>query len=296
MKTVYDAYPHFWSGFDRKELKDLLSSVACVKFPSEATQLIAVKSAAQTVIVAENATLKQIAEVIGLGFEHVVQADRPDFPQELLAASLMAARFEAFVHNPVPFFFTGFRDPAQAKSIDANLAVYFKGSTEKTEIIEKLSDFLNQQPKLQAVADLCIQAADEMLANAMYSAPTDSKGLHLFQDFDRSRPVSYQPAKQGMLFASYSDYRVVVGVEDPYGSIDKAKFWQHLTSIMEPGAIAAKRTAGGAGLGIRFMIGNSANFYVYSDRNKRTVFACGFLLKGVKANLNVNKHLHCSFR
>ncbi len=296
MKSVYEAYPELWKGFDRPELKALLSSVSCVKFPAEATDLIAVKSVPHTVVVVSNATLKQIAEVIALGFEHVIQAERPDFPQELLAASLMAARFEAFVHNPIPFFFTGFRDPAQTKSVDANLAVHFTGSTEKVEIIEKLTDFLSQQPKLLAVADLCIQAADEMLSNAMYSAPTDSSGAHIFQEFDRSTTASYPPGKQGTLFASYSDYRVVVGVEDPFGSVDKAKFWQHLTAVMEPGAIAAKRTAGGAGLGIRFMIDNAANFYVYSDKKKRTVFACGFLLKGVKANLNVNKHMHCSFR
>jgi hypothetical protein len=296
MKTVYDAYPELWRGFDRPELKALLSSVSCVKYPSEAADLLGVKTVAKTVVVMHDATLKQAAEVIGLGFEHCVQSNRPDFAQELLAAALMAARFEAFVHNPIPFFFTGFRDPKQAGDVETNLTLPFKGSTEKTELLEKLTTFLHQQPKLQAVSDLCIQAADEMLSNAMYSAPVDQNGTRLFQDFDRTTPVSYPPAKHGTLFASFSDYRVVVGVEDPFGSLNKAQFWQHLSSILEPGALAAKRTAGGAGLGIRFMIDNAANFYVYSDKKKRTVFACGFLLKGVKANLTFNKHLHCSFR
>ena len=296
MKSVYEAYPELWKGFEQPELKELLSSVSCVKYPMDATDLLSVKTVSKTVVVMHNTNLKQAAEVIGLGFEHCVQADRPDFAQELLAATLMAARFEAFVRNPVPFFFTGFRDPKQAKNIDANLTLPFKSSTEKDDLLTKFQTFLSQHPKLKAVSDLCTQAADEMLSNAMYSAPIDQQGESIFQDFDRATPVSYPPGKYGTLFASFSDYRVVVGVEDPFGSLNKAQFWQHLSSILKPGALTAKRTAGGAGLGIRFMIDNAANFYVYSDKKKRTVFACGFLLKGVKANLNFNKHLHCSFR
>lgn len=296
MKSVYDSYPDYWKNFERPELKLMLSSVTCIQFPAEKTQMMAVKDQQRSLVVVHGASMKEVAEIIQLGFEHVLQADRPDFPQELLAATLMAARFDAFVHNPIPFFFTGFREPGGTKNVETNMAVNFKGTTEKVAIIDTLTKFLSKNPKVEAVRDLCVQAADEMLSNALYSAPVDSAGNRLYQDFDRTTPVSYPPAKQATLFAGFSDYRVVIGVEDPFGSLSKTQFWQHLNTILTEGPLTPRVKSSGAGLGIRFMIDNSANFYVYSDRKKRTVFACGFLLKGVRANLSTNKHLHCSFR
>lgn len=160
LDKVYNAYRDLWRGFDRPELKVILSSVECIHYPSESSQMMAVKNQ----------------------------------------------------QRPVIFFCTGFRDPSQAKNVDANRLATFKGSEDKSPILDRLNGFLAKSSKLKAVSDLCIQSADEMLSNAIYSAPTDVAGKRLYQDFDRATKVLNPAGKSSSFFASFSDDRVIVGV------------------------------------------------------------------------------------
>ena len=65
--------------------------------------------------------------------------------------------------------------------------------------------------------------------------------------------------------------------------------------MFNEGGVGFSTSSGGAGLGVRYLIENSANFYTVVDPGKFTLMACGFLLKGVKANVTTPKHFHISF-
>lgn len=295
MKSVFETYSDLWPESSRQALAPLLSKVLCVKYPEDADSLIYIKRPAHTVIVAQNSDLVSLMKLATQGFEHFVQSDRPDFPQELLASSLMILRPEAFKKNPPPFFFAGFQDRPVEKVLEKNLIVPFASTKEKPEALSKLDAFLSQNARLEGLKDLCIQVADELMTNALFSAPVTSNGHRPNQDLPRSGEAQLTGNQTAELFSCFSDHRVVVGCNDHYGSIQKARLLNHFENIFKISQNAPKAGQAGAGLGFKYMIENSANFYIDVEAGLRTVVACGFVLKGLRANLTSQKHLHFSF-
>lgn len=97
------------------------------------------------------------------------------------------------------------------------------------------------------------------------------------------------------IFACYSNERLIVGCSDPFGSVEPDPVLARLRHIYGAGTSAPLAKTAGAGIGLKFLIDNSANFYIYREHRRKTIFACSFLLKGLKANLTPAKHIHLSF-
>ena len=295
MKSLFSEFAHLWPESNRETLKSILAPVDVLRYPQEKDRITSVENPEQTVVVADNLSLREAIALWSLRFEHCIQTSRADFPQELLASALMTSRPQAYAKNPIPFFFSGFQQPKAGQLVDTNMSAQITGSSDKHKILERLTQFLNAHPRTGRVEDLCIQTADELITNAVFSAPVNFKGDHMYQDSDRRMQVFLPQNKTGTFFAAVSDQRVIIGCEDRYGSLTRSLFLHHAESISSE-MVAAKGLTRGAGLGFKFMISNAANFYLYSERTQRTLIACSFLLTGLEANLNSAKHLHCSFR
>lgn len=176
------------------------------------------------------------------------------------------------------------------------MVVKFNRSGEKRMVLDWLANFLQGFPRTSAIKDLCMQSADELITNAIYNAPMRSSGNRPFKDLPRDQEVTLPEDKKATLFACYSDKRVILGCTDSYGSLSKEHLMTHLKGVLKEGTIAARGGPGGAGLGFKYLIENSANFYILCSKNASTLVACGFSLKGLKSNLAMNKHFHMSFR
>lgn len=296
MKSVFAEFSSFWPQSSHKALEPMLDQIPFYYFPEGRMAIANAKDAKRSIVVMTQGEVRDIIQLTALGFEHCVQRNRPDFAQELLAAALMVSRPEAFVKNPVPFFFTGFSQ-SNTGPTETNMTVPFRKTSDKEYLLERLGTFLKQNPKLKGLSDICIQVADELVANALFSSPADFKGANLYQEVDRNSEIVLPELKKATFFACFSDYRVIVGCEDRFGSFKKNHLIDHLeNSFLKNKATARGSQSAGAGLGFRYMIENSANFYIYCDKGRRSLVAAGFLLQGLKANFSSQKHFHLSFK
>lgn len=294
MKFVLDEFRELLPVKSRSIIEPLISDVRFLYFPDESRSLRAVKNPHNCIVVMNHSTIKDCVDLISLGFYHVIQKKRLDFPQELMASALMIARPKAFLTNPAPFILSGGASSGK-KDRDKQLELKFRSTDDRLQVLGELQDFLRKRPDTAGIADLCVQSADELFANALFHAPTNRKGVHLHQHLPRTEKVSVPDAKASRLFCKISDYRVVLGCEDSFGSLKKRAMLNHLVATLAPEKVKPRGVhSHGAGLGIRFMVGNSANFYMYSDPGKRTIVACGFITAGLRANLSAQKHLHLS--
>lgn len=287
-----------WPAGSRRALERVLADTEYVVFPDDGDLIKKVGFPSRTVVVGKEASLQAITKLVGLGFEHIVQRTRKDFPAELLASALMTLRPAAFVANPMPFFFNGFSVPdekASGSTQETHIELSLRSSQEKDYARGRLEAFLAQDSRLSGIQDLVLQAAEELMTNAFYSGPVRPDGSRPFQNLDRRTKVDL-PGKQVVnLFAHYSDYRLVVGCQDPFGSLERARLVDVFRDVIREDKIVPKAGTGGAGMGFRYMVENSANFYVLVDSGVRTIVACGFLLQGQRANLSANKHVHLAF-
>jgi hypothetical protein len=295
MRIVYSEFLHLWPTSSLHELEPILSKVSVVFFPQDKDVLRKVVNPGSTIVVVEDADLKDMSLLLDAGFLHLLQKSRKDFSQELLIASLMIVKPEAFVRNPIPFFFSGGLSAEKAIFAGTVLQLNFTSSFEKPMLLDELRRFLFRHPQLEAVSDLCGQVADELITNACFGAPTKANGAPMYQDRARTDEVIVPTNKRATFFACYSDYRIVIGCQDRYGSIRPQVIREHLVSTFKQSKAAPKSLVGGAGLGFKYMIENSANFYLFCEQSLTTLVACGFLLEGLRANVSPKKHIHFSF-
>lgn len=293
MTSVFEAYRQLFAVETHAALASLLSKIPVMHYPEDRSRLNTVVPS-YVVLVIREATVSEIINLVEMGFEHCVRAGREDFAQELVAASLMTIKPEAFVRNPLPFFFDGFKGP-DPKDPDKNLTLKIQNSAEKATLLDWLDVFLQQNPRTSGVRELCVQSADEMITNALYNAPIRPSGVRPYESWSRAQAVELPAAQAATLFACFSDERVIVGCTDPFGSLGRESLLGHLRHAFRDPLLKLRTGEAGAGLGFRYLIENSANFYLISQPRRRTLVACGFLLKGLRANLNVAKHFHFSF-
>ncbi len=294
MKSVFTEYKTLWPQETLIELEPMLSRVPVLNLPEDKALLSKVMPHL-VVLVVRNVKLVDIVALADMGFEHIVQIEREDFAQELLAASLMTLRPKAFLKNPVPFFLSGFASEKVLGDPDKHLIMRFIKQSEKNTLMDWLKAFLDRDPRTQTIRDLCLQAADEMITNALFNAPVRPSGKRAFKDLARNSEIELPTNKAATIFACFSEQRIVIGCEDAFGSLEKPLLMEHLRSMFKEERAVVTYSGGGAGLGFRYLLENAANFYVLVDQGKSTLIACGFMLKGLKSNLTSAKHVHLSF-
>lgn len=295
MKSVFEEYHQLWPESSWESLRPVLKDVSCLHYPSDSESLLWANKK-RTIIVIDEKKQVNFTKFFAQGYEHIIYREREDFAQELLASALMVLRPEVFSKNPLPFFFTGFKAPDLAAESGQSLVLDFTESRDKGRVKDSLKAFFDAIPAVRFASDLVLQVADEMITNAIFNAPTLPDGQRPFAVFPRAEKVILPEGKKARLFACYSDQRIVIGCEDPFGSLQREHVLKRWIQIYDPANEQVAAGGTGSGLGMKLMLDNAANFYLYSEYQKKTLIACAFLLGGRKANMTESKHIHFSVR
>jgi hypothetical protein len=293
MKSLLDAYGSLWAGSEKK-LEPLFKDIVVAHYPEEKAEI---EGAAQnqknmTIIIAEGSPLQELTHLLDIGYSHVVQKKRADFSRELLVTAILIKKPKAFVDNP-KHFLLGNMQIAGGDDGGNTLDVVFQSSSQKNTIIEKLHEFLKSDPALLGLKDIASQVAEELLMNASFSAPINPVNqVRMYQTMDRTRTVDYPANKQGKFFAYSSAERLVIACIDPYGSLQKQAMVSQFHKLYKNDMADMRDGQGGAGIGLKYILDNSAIFFTMIQPGGYTCVACGFYLKGLKQNLSPQKHIH----
>src|ERR1035437_6504455 len=106
MSSVFEEYGKLWPAESLKTLKPMLSAVLVAHYPRDA-QMLKKLDVTNIVIVTDRAPMRELIPLFEAGYGHCVQEGRADFAKELLASALMVHRPQAFVRQPITFFFNG---------------------------------------------------------------------------------------------------------------------------------------------------------------------------------------------
>ena len=296
MRNLFEEFTYLWPPSRQHSLGHLLKNTQVLRLPADLA--LVGKGQKETTLVVVDPGGKELnpIEYLRQGYEHVLYSARQDFGPELFASCLMSKRPDNFTENPIPYFFHGFSPGPLEENNDHSFIRSFNTSEEKPFLIAELDNFFKSEKALKNIQDICLQAADEMISNAIYNAPVDAFGRHLYQNVARDVDVTLSPGKKIKLFACFNAKKVVIGCEDPFGSLEREIILNRLAEIYAQTQVSPLMSSAGAGMGLKFMIENSANFYMFCERKKRSIVACTFLLEGRKKNINTNNHLHFSIR
>lgn len=291
MTPLLSKYPDFLTKESLSKVAPILKDVYVLHYPSERLQIQNLHDPKKVIIIIEKASLKEVFGLAERGYMQFVNKNRDDFSQELLFSALMIAKPTSFA-GPSPMFLANF-SPNTGPNEENHVSIPFTSNFEKQAILEKLNYFLMQDNKLMNLKELCIQVADEMYMNAIFSAPIDDNGKHFYQNLRRDQNISFPSGKAAKIFSCYSQSRVIIGCTDPYGSLRIQTLISHLNAVfLNDQAKTKDNSSGGAGVGLKYMVENASLFYSFIKPGDFSFVACGFLLKGMKSNLGENKNFH----
>ncbi len=299
---IFDRFPNFLQGQNSDVLRSLIADVEVL----DATHLLADTSAravgadantgSRILVVGDEPNLLNVISTFqNKSVEHFVQLNRADFFRDLFTSSMMMKRPDHFINNPVPFFVSKFSGKKEYEEEFRETNFTLRNTDEKNHLLDHLREFLSVVPSTNFHWASIVLIADELLMNAFFNAPVDSGGYSLNQHLPRNSKVKLTKGAV-KFFLAHDKSRLVIGCEDPYGSIDRGLYLQKLLRAYNSEMPEVEATAMGAGLGSRLMLDRSVGFYVVvKKRIKSMVFCVLELGKSEVQTQNIPKGLHLCF-
>lgn len=131
------------------------------------------------------------------------------------------------------------------------------------------------------------QVINELLSNALYNAPVDATGNHIYKDKSRAEKISMIPGKEVELQTLENDKKIVISIKDHYGSITKQDIDAHILNSK------VLKKSGGAGVGLYTAFRYCHKLIINVKRGKSSEVIVIFnKLKRNKQYLLIDKSFH----
>lgn len=127
---------------------------------------------------------------------------------------------------------------------------------EKSLCVSMIAELIEQTSvprKYRAPIEQCI---DEMLMNALYDAPVDAAGKHIFAGIPTKVRITLRSEQRVVVQYACDGKRFAVSVRDAFGSLERQTVLRYLHKCLHAEQ-QIDRKAGGAGVGLYLMVSSS---------------------------------------
>lgn len=156
-------------------------------------------------------------------------------------------------------------------------------SGKRQEVIERFDEFLQDIDCYRGLRSVMVTVADELLMNAIFSAPRDDKGQPKYDHRPRTDRFPLEPRETVNFRYGCDGRNVVMSVADRFGSLDRAMLLEYLGAGLRNEKGTPSDKGGGAGLGLHLVI-NSINQLVFNVHvgKKTEAIASFFVRNGIR--------------
>ncbi len=133
---------------------------------------------------------------------------------------------------------------------------------QKSRCMAQVSRFVEQAGASRSYRESIEQCMDEMLMNALYDAPVDAHGNHIFAEVPTRARIALRSEHTVVVQYGYDGKQFAVSVRDGFGSLDRHTVLRYLHKGLHAEQ-QVERKAGGAGLGL-YLMTNSATAVAFT--------------------------------
>lgn len=220
----------------------------------------------QAILVGSNLSdLECISYAIQSSVCHIVQSSEARLQEDTIQTLKMIERPELFLRDPISHLF----QTPPLKLFKQNLT----SPSEKKAALNGMRQFLSSHSGLHSsLLDTALQQADELMMNAIYSAPVSSDGKALFQEMDRREMAEISSPVKATLYAAIHESKLLVACQDGFGSLNLQHLLQRIRTCLQAGPAEAMNLSsqGGAGIGSYLVYASSKTYCLFLSRGKMT--------------------------
>ncbi|HEY4244410.1 MAG TPA: PEGA domain-containing protein [Kofleriaceae bacterium] len=155
---------------------------------------------------------------------------------------------------------------------------------EKALCISRVSEFAELMGVRRKYRESVEQCLDEMLMNALYDAPVDEQGNHIFSEIPIKTRISLRVEQKAVVQYACTGSTFAIAVRDAFGTLDRATVLRYLHKCLHAEQ-QIDRKAGGAGLGLYLMTSAASTVYFNVLPGVATEAVCTFELDAAKVQL-----------
>jgi hypothetical protein len=155
---------------------------------------------------------------------------------------------------------------------------------ERSLCMSRISEFVEQvgvPHKYRAPIEQCV---DEMLMNALYDAPVDAQGKHIFSGIPTRTRITLRSEQRVVVQYASDGKQFAVSVRDAFGTLERPTVLRYLHKGLHAEQ-QIDRKAGGAGLGLYLMANSATAVYFNVLPGIATEALCMFDLEAPKLSL-----------
>jgi hypothetical protein len=236
-----------------------------------------------------NVTL--LETMIKSGCRHIVQTSNPNMDHAINLSAHLIHHLEGFMEKPVENYF------AWKSSTGTNfhqIKFLFRSSKEKRTTLDAIGSYLETISSATTVREQVLAIADELYLNAIFNGPQDKSKRPKFAKLQRNQAVDLEPNVFAELFVAHDSHTLIIGCEDPFGSLVPLQVIKRLRECYVQGASEVLNLeSGGAGIGCYLMLEQSSSYFLLVNPGKKTVVMTSLPLGlSSKVTFMVPKNLH----
>lgn len=135
-------------------------------------------------------------------------------------------------------------------------------ASERFAAIKAAAAFAERKGAQRRFVELFETAADELITNALFNAPTDDDGERCFAHLSRTEEVVLPAGKEVQAVFCTDGRRLGISVQDPFGSLEAETVVAYLGKCFRKGSDQVDDKQGGAGLGLYYLFEMLSQFVV----------------------------------
>jgi hypothetical protein len=238
--------------------------------------------------------IELIHAVIEDGQAQVCQDEGFMAQEEMQSAAVIKKDPEVYFQNPA----TAILRPSElGTKKDSDSLIFhkeFNSSKQKPALIEDMKNTLSNLTKSSSLIIEILALSDELITNAIYNAPYVDPISHHHTKVDRATSVELAKDKFARVFMAEDGQRLVVGVEDPFGSLNVKTYLQRTQQCYLKGLKDSINFGpGGAGIGSFIIFNTGSSLYLGVKPGSSTIIACVIPYKmSGRRREQMPKHLH----
>lgn len=226
---------------------------------------------------------------------HLCQPDGLMYDKEVLTADLLTKNKQYFFSTPATALLWPNEIGKKEELTSLLLNRRFDDSSEKSLILTEVRLKLGSLTKSSSLIDEVLAVTDEFVTNALYNAPYVDPVTHVNQRIDRlTTNVKLPPGKQSRLFVAEDGQRLLIGVEDQFGSLSVQKYLNGIVNCYASGIKDSINFGqGGAGIGSYIIFNAASSLYYGVIPGQTTLLVCVVPYRmSRRSREGLPKHLH----
>jgi hypothetical protein len=155
---------------------------------------------------------------------------------------------------------------------------------EKSRCMSLVAEFVEQAAVPRHYREPVEQCIDEMLMNALYDAPVDAQGNHIFAGVPTRTRITLRSEQSVVVQYACDGKQLAVSVRDAFGTLGRHTVLRYLHKSLHAQQ-QVDRKVGGAGLGLYLMVSSSTAVYFHVLPGIATEAVCVFDLAAPQLRL-----------